>query len=39
MSEDPELSAWIRVQVTVDRERFLRKHPDVVLDGHALVAS
>jgi GT2 family glycosyltransferase len=39
MSEDPELSAWIRVQVTADRERFLRKHPDVVLDGHALVAS
>lgn len=38
MSEDPELGAWIRVQVAADRERFLRKHPDVVLDGHALAA-
>jgi GT2 family glycosyltransferase len=37
-SEDPELSAWIRVQVAADRERFLRKHPDVVLQGHALAA-
>jgi GT2 family glycosyltransferase len=31
MSEDPELSAWIRGQVSADRERFLRKHPDAVL--------
>jgi GT2 family glycosyltransferase len=38
MSSDPELSAWIGVQVTADRERFLRKHPDVVLDGHALAS-
>jgi GT2 family glycosyltransferase len=38
MTEDPELSAWIRVQVAADRDRFLRKHPDVALDGHALAA-
>jgi GT2 family glycosyltransferase len=38
-SEDPELSAWIRVQVAADRERFIRKHPDVVLQGHALASS
>jgi GT2 family glycosyltransferase len=31
MSDDPELSAWIRGQVVADRERFLRKHPDVAL--------
>ena len=35
-SEDPELSAWIRVQVAADRERFLRKHPGVAMNGHAL---
>jgi GT2 family glycosyltransferase len=35
-SEDPELGAWIRVQVAADRERFIRKHPDAVLNGHAL---
>jgi len=35
-SEDPELSAWIRVQVAADRERFIAKHPDAVLQGHAL---
>lgn len=39
MSEDPELSAWIRTQVAVDRERFLRKHPDAILNGHALAAA
>jgi GT2 family glycosyltransferase len=35
-SADPELSAWIRVQVAADRQRFLRKHPDAVLNGQAL---
>jgi len=35
-SEDPELNAWIRVQVAADRERFLRKHPGVAMNGHAL---
>jgi GT2 family glycosyltransferase len=38
MTEDPELSAWIRVQVAADRDRFLRKYPGVALDGHALAA-
>jgi hypothetical protein len=38
-SEDPELSAWIRTQVAADRERFIRKHPDAVLHGHALTPS
>jgi len=37
-SEDPELSAWIRVQVAADRERFIGKHPDAVLNGHALAS-
>jgi GT2 family glycosyltransferase len=37
-TDDPELSAWIRVQVVADRDHFLRKHPDVVLQGHALAA-
>ncbi len=37
-SEDPELSAWIRVQVAADRERFLGKHPDVAMNGHALAS-
>lgn len=37
-SEDPELAAWIRVQVAADRERFVAKHPDAVLHGHALSA-
>jgi GT2 family glycosyltransferase len=36
-SEDPELSAWIKVQVAADRERFVAKHPDAALHGHALV--
>jgi len=35
-SEDPELAAWIRVQVAADRERFIDKHPDALLQGHAL---
>ncbi len=35
-SEDPELAAWIRVQVAADRERFVAKHPDAALQGHAL---
>lgn len=35
-SEDPELSAWIKVQVAADRERFIAKHPDAALQGHAL---
>jgi GT2 family glycosyltransferase len=35
-SEDPELNAWIRVQVAADHERFLRKHPGVAMNGHAL---
>ena len=35
-SQDPELAAWIRVQVAADRERFIAKHPDAVLQGHAL---
>lgn len=38
-SEDPQLSAWIRAQIGRDRERFLRKHPDAVLHGHALTAT
>lgn len=37
-TDDPELSAWIRVQVAADRDHFLRKHPDVVLQGHTLAA-
>jgi len=37
-SEDPELGAWIRVQVAADRERFLRKHPGVSMNGHALAS-
>jgi GT2 family glycosyltransferase len=37
-SDDPELAAWIRVQVAADRERFIAKHPDAVLEGHALAA-
>ena len=37
-SEDPELSDWIRVQVAADRERFLRKHPGVAMNGHALAS-
>jgi GT2 family glycosyltransferase len=37
-SHEPELSAWIRTQVVSDREAFVRKHPDAVLDGHALAA-
>jgi hypothetical protein len=36
-SEDPELSAWIKVQVAADRERFIAKHPDAALNGHALI--
>jgi GT2 family glycosyltransferase len=35
-SEDPELRAWIKVQVAADRERFVAKHPDAALNGHAL---
>jgi GT2 family glycosyltransferase len=38
-SEDPALSAWVRVQVAVDRQRFIAKHPDVTLRGHMLVGS
>jgi GT2 family glycosyltransferase len=38
-SEDPELSAWVRVQVAADRLRFTAKHPDVTLHAHMLVAS
>lgn len=37
-SEDPELGAWIRARVAADRDAFVRKHPDAVLDGHALAA-
>ncbi len=37
-SEDPELSAWIRVQVAADRERFLGKHPGLAMNGHALAS-
>jgi GT2 family glycosyltransferase len=37
-SDDPDLAAWIRVQVAADREHFIEKHPDAVLDGHALAA-
>jgi GT2 family glycosyltransferase len=37
-SDDPDLAAWIRVQVAADRERFIAKHPDAVLEGHALAA-
>jgi GT2 family glycosyltransferase len=35
-SEDPELAAWVRVQVAADRERFIAKHPNAALQGHAL---
>jgi GT2 family glycosyltransferase len=38
MSQDPELSAWIRVQAAADRERFIAKHPAAALDGHALAS-
>ena len=38
-SEDPELSAWIRVQVAADRERFLGKYPGIAMNGHALAQS
>jgi hypothetical protein len=38
-SEDPELRAWIHAQVTADRERFLDKHPNALLNGHALRAT
>jgi hypothetical protein len=37
-TEDPELSAWIRQRVAVDRERFSAKHPDARLTGHQLAA-
>jgi GT2 family glycosyltransferase len=37
-TEDPELSAWIAVQVAADRESFVGKHPDAALQGHALAA-
>jgi GT2 family glycosyltransferase len=37
-SEDPELKAWIRVQVAADRERFVNKHPGVAMNGHALAS-
>jgi hypothetical protein len=37
-SEDPELRAWIKVQVAADRERFIAKHPDAALNGHALAS-
>jgi len=37
-SDDPELSAWIRAQVAIDRERFILKHPGAVLRGHQLAA-
>ncbi len=30
-SEDPDLRTWISRQTAADREQFLRKHPDVVL--------
>ncbi len=33
---DPELSAWIRSQIAADRAAFISKHPDVLLDEHAL---
>jgi GT2 family glycosyltransferase len=36
-SEDAELSAWIKVKVAADRERFIAKHPDAALNGHALI--
>ena len=35
-TSDPELSSWIAAQVLADRERFLRKHPDVVLQGQTV---
>ena len=38
-SSDPELSAWVRVQVEADRQLFIAKHPDVTLNAHMLVAS
>jgi GT2 family glycosyltransferase len=36
-SEDHELAAWIRVQVAADRERFIAKHPDAVMNGAVVV--
>jgi GT2 family glycosyltransferase len=36
-SEDPELAAWIRVQVAADREQFMAKYPDAVLNGAVVV--
>jgi hypothetical protein len=38
-SSDPELSASVRVQVVADRQRFIAKHPDVMLQAHMLVGS
>jgi GT2 family glycosyltransferase len=38
-TEDPELSAWIQAQVAADREQFIRKHPNAVLNGHGLAAA
>lgn len=35
-TEDAELARWIRTQVTADRERFLRKHPQARLNGATL---
>ncbi len=37
-TEDPELRAWVRTQIAADRDAFIQKHPDAVLDGHALAA-
>lgn len=37
-TQDPELSPWIRAQVARDRDAFVRKHPDAVLNGHAVAA-
>jgi GT2 family glycosyltransferase len=36
-SEDPELGAWVRVQVAADRRRFMAKHSDATLRAHVLV--
>ena len=37
-SEDPALTAWVQEQVMRDRAHFVTKHPDAVLDGHALAS-
>jgi len=38
-SEDPALRAWVQAQVQRDRERFLQKYPDAILQPAQLLSS